>query len=255
MLIKMQLFAAGLPVAAGGKGSKVGIGQGVPVLSNNFPRRKAAGGLCGFQCPLQVGSGGGALGGRCQLGAAQQHTARVHGLGGQQVLCLRGKGLRQQGVHDGNHAAQLIPPVQRVVPQDIEKLVHVKNAAGLHHHPVKAAHGHGDEFGAHPALVGVAVAAAADGLHIAAGAQHLLHQHGVHVHRAKVVFQNAHLMPLLHQIPHIPAQKSGLACAQKAGDEIHLNHIYLPPLQKPSLRRSAREGIYFSLFSGAAAPG
>ena len=64
-----------------------------------------------------------------------------------------------------------------------------------------------------------------------------------------------HLMPLLHQIPHIAAQKGGLACAQKAGDEIHLNHIFLPPLQKPSQRRSAREGIYFSLFSGAATPG
>ena len=90
---------------------------------------------------------------------------------------------------------------------------------------------------------------------IAAGAQHLLHQHGVHVHRAKVVFQNTHLMSLLYQIPHIAAQKGGLACAQKAGDEIHLNHIFLPPLQKPSQRRSAREGLYFSLFSGAAIPG
>ena len=106
------------------------------------------------------------------------------------------------------------------------------------------AHGHGDELGAHPALVGVAVAAAADGLHIAAGAQHLLHQHGVHIYCAKIVFQNTHLMPLLYQIPHIPAQKGGLACAQKAGDEIHLNHIFLPPLQKPSQRRSAREGLY-----------
>ena len=255
MLVKMQLFAAGLPVAAGGKGSKVGIGQGVPVLGKDLPRRKAAGGLCGFQCTLQVGSGGGTLGGRCQLGAAEQHTARVHGLGGQQILCLRRKRFRQKGVHNGNDAAQLIPPVQRVVPQDIKKLVHIKDTAGFHHHPVKAAHGHGDEFGAHPALVGVAVAAAADGLHIAAVAQHLLHQHGVHVHRAKVVFQNAHLMPLLYKIPHIAAQKGGLACAQKAGDEIHLNHIFLPPLQKTSQCRSAREGIDFSLFSGAATPG
>ena len=255
MLVKMQLFTAGLPVAAGGKGSKVGIGQSIPVLGKDLPGRKAAGGLCGFQCTLQVDSGGSALGGRCQLGAAQQHAARVHGLGCQQVLCLRRKRFRQQGVHDGDDAAQLIPPVQRVVPQDIEKLVHVKDAAGLHHHPVKAAHGHGDEFGTHPALVGGAVAAAADGLHIAAGAQHLLHQHGVHIYCAKIVFQNTHLMPLLHKIPHIPAQKGGLACAQKAGDEIHLNHIFLPPLQKPSQRRSAREGIYFSLFSGAVTPG
>ena len=72
----------------------------------------------------------------------------------------------------------------------------------------------------------------------------ILHQHGVHIYCAKVVFQNAHLMPLLYQIPHIAAQKGGLACAQKAGDEIHLNHIFLPPLQKPSQRRSAREGLY-----------
>ena len=79
---------------------------------------------------------------------AQQHAARVHGLGGQQVLCLRRKRFRQKGVHNGNDAAQLIPPVQRVVPQDIEKLVHIKDAAGLHHHTVKAAHGHGAEFGA-----------------------------------------------------------------------------------------------------------
>ena len=79
------------PFISGGKGSKVGIGQGIPVLGKDLPRRKAAGRFCGFQCTLQVGSGGGTLGGRCQLGAAQQYTARVHSLGCQQVLCLRRK--------------------------------------------------------------------------------------------------------------------------------------------------------------------
>ena len=198
-----------------------------------------------FLCGLHVRSVG-------QLAPAEHHPPCVGRLGRQDIIGLRREGLRQQRIHDGDDIAQLIPPVQRVVPQDIEELIHVKNAARLHEHPVKAAHRHGDELGAHPALVGVAVAAAADGLHITAGAQHLLHQHGVHVHRAKVVFQNAHLMPLLYKVPHIPAQKSGLACTQKAGDEIHLNHIFLPPLQKPSQRRSAREGLYFSPFSGTA---
>ena len=52
MLVEMQLFAAGLPVAAGGKGGKVGIGQGVPVLGKDLPGRKAAG---SFFAPIPQG--------------------------------------------------------------------------------------------------------------------------------------------------------------------------------------------------------
>ena len=159
-----------------------------------------------------------------QLAPAEHHPSCVGRLGRQDIIGLRREGLRQQRIYDGDDIAQLIPPVQRVVPQDIEELIHVKNAARLHEHPVKAAHRHGDELGAHPALVGVAVAPAADRLDLAVVAQKVLHQHGVHVHGTEVVFQNADIVPMFHQIRRVPAQKCGLSGSQKAGDEIYLYH-------------------------------
>jgi hypothetical protein len=159
-----------------------------------------------------------------QLGTADQHPARVGRLGCQHVLSLRRKRFRQHGIHYGDHIADVIPAVQRVVPQHIKKLVHIKDAAGFHHHPVEPAHGHSNKLGAHPALMGVAVASAADGLKVAVRAKKVLHQHGIHVHRAEVVFQNADVVALCHQIPDIPAQKGGFACTQKAGDKVYLYH-------------------------------
>ena len=72
--------------------------------------------------------------------------------------------------------------------------------------------------------MGVAVASAADRFQIAPRPQKVLHQHGVHIHRAEIIFQNADIVALFHQIPDIPAQKSGLACPQKAGDQVYLYH-------------------------------
>ena len=115
----------------------------------------------------------------------------------------------------------------RLVPQHIEELIHVKNAAGFHQNPVEAAHRHGDELGAHPALVGVAVAPAADGLDLAPLAQQVLHQHGVYVYRTEVVLQDVDAVPLRHQICRVLAQKGRLSCAQKARDKVYLYH-FLP---------------------------
>ena len=224
VLVKMQLFAAGLPAAAGRNGGKVGIGKPCPVLGDDLFRRKAAGALAALQRTGQVGHGGSGLLLPGQLGTADQHPARVGRLGCQHILSLRRKRFRQHGIHYGDHIADVIPAVQRVVPQHIKKLVHIKDAAGFHHHPVEPAHGHGNELGAHPALVGVAVASAADGLKVAVRAKKVLHQHGIHVHCAEVVFQNADIVALCHQIPDIPAQKGGFACAQKAGDKVYLYH-------------------------------
>ena len=248
VLVKMQLFAAGLPVSAGRKGGKVGSGELCPVLCQDLLRCKAAGALAAFQRPGQVGRSGGRLGLPGLPGTAEQHPARVGGLGCQQILCLRGQGLGQHGVHNGDHIAHLIPAVQRVVPQHVKELVHIKDAAGLHHHPVEPAHGHGNELGAHPALVGVAVAPAADGLKVAAGAQKVLHQHRVHIHGPKVVFQNADVVALFHQIPDIPAQKGGLSCPQKAGDKVYLYHDkkHLPCCFccRPDISRSPSYGCF-----------
>ena len=72
--------------------------------------------------------------------------------------------------------------------------------------------------------MGVAVASAADGLKVAVRAKKVLHQHGIHVHRAEVVFQNADIVALCHQISDIPTQKGGFACTQKAGDKVYLYH-------------------------------
>ena len=183
-----------------------------------------------------------------QLGTADQHPARVGRLGCQHVLSLRRKRFRQHGIHYGDHIADVIPAVQRVVPQHIKKLVHIKDAAGLHHHPVEPAHGHGNELGAHPALVGVAVAPAADGLKVAAGAQKVLHQHRVHIHGPKVVFQNADVVALFHQIPDIPAQEGGFSCPQKAGDKVYLYHDkkHLPCCfcSRPDISRSPSYGCF-----------
>ena len=62
VLVKVQLFAAGLPVSTGRKGGKVGSGELRPVLCQDFLRRKAAGALAAFQRPGQVGRSGGRLG-------------------------------------------------------------------------------------------------------------------------------------------------------------------------------------------------
>ena len=47
-----------------------------------------------------------------------------------------------------------------------------------------------------------------------------------HLDRAEVVFQNADVVPLLHQIPDVPAQKGRFAGPQKPGDQIHLYHFF-----------------------------
>ena len=217
--------SAGKLVAAGGiRKQVVGSGKPCPVLGDDLFRRKAAGALAALQRTGQVGHGGSGLLLPGQLGTADQHPARVGRLGCQHVLSLRRKRFRQHGIHYGDHIADVIPAVQRVVPQHIKKLVHIKDSAGFHHHPVEPAHCHGNELGAHPALVGVAVAPAADRLDLAVVAQKVLHQHGVHVHGAEVVFQNADIVPLCHQICRVPAQKCGLSGSQKAGDEIYLYH-------------------------------
>ena len=73
--------------------------------------------------------------------------------------------------------------------------------------------------------MGVAVAPAADGLKVTPVAQQILHQHGVHIHCTEIIFKDAHIVPLFHQIPDILPQKCGLACPQKAGDQVYLYHI------------------------------
>ena len=98
--------------------------------------------------------------------------------------------------------------------------------------------------------MGVAVAPAADRLDLTPLAQQVLHQHGVHIHRAEVIFQNADMMPLRHEIGGISAQERRLARAQKACDKVYLYHcdplrcfdlrvsiIKLPPLVKSALGR------------------
>ena len=230
MLVHGQLFAAGLPHPAGSNAGKVLLGEGVPILGQHIPLPQRPAAPAALQSRLQVGDGGGRPGLPGQLGAAEHHQPRARALGRKEVLRLGRKLLRQQRVHNGDDAAQPIPAVQRVVPQHIKKLVHIKNAAGLPQHPGKASHGHGDERGAHPALVGVAVAPAADGLQLGPLGQQVLHQHSVHIHRAEVVFEDAELLPLCQQIPGVPPQKRRLARPQKPCDEVYLYHTLFLPL-------------------------
>ena len=161
---------------------------------------------------------------RGQLTAAQEDTARPCTLGSEDIFCLRGKRLRQKSIHDGDDIAQLIPAVQRLVPQHVEELVHVKDAAGLHDDPLKAPHGHGDELCPHPALMGVAVAAAADGLQLHALGLQVLQEHGVHVHRAEVVFQHTDFDALPGPPCRVSAQEGGLPCPEKSCDKVYLYH-------------------------------
>ena len=76
VLVKMQLFAAGLPAAAGRNGGKVGIGKPCPVLGDDLFRRKAAGALAALQRTGQVGHGGSGLLLPGQLGTADQHPGQ-----------------------------------------------------------------------------------------------------------------------------------------------------------------------------------
>ena len=236
MLLKMQLFTAGLPHPTAGDPGHVRFREGGPVFRQDLLRPEHPAALAGRQCPFQVGHGSFTLAGFGQLAAAQQHKARVGALGGQDIIRLRRELFRQQSVHNGDHIPQLIPAVQRVVPQHVKKLVHIKNAAGLHQHPGKTPHGHGDELGAHPALVGVTVTPAADRLDLAPQFQQVLYQHGVHIHRAKIVFQDADTFPLPGQICRVPPQECCLARSQKARDEVYLYHLVSPPFPVDSIQ-------------------
>ena len=99
VLIKVQLFAAGLPHAAGGDLCKVGVGEGGPVPGEDLVRGKAAGALAGFQRAVQVGNGCPALFRPGLRRTAQQHPACIGRLGGQQIFRLRRQCFRQHGVH------------------------------------------------------------------------------------------------------------------------------------------------------------
>ena len=230
MLLKMELFAAGLPVAAPCDAGHLRPGQFGPVLCKDLLRRELPGALAGLQRTGQMGLCSLLLPVRGQLAAAQQDLARPCALGGEDIFRLRREGLRQQSVHDGDDIPQLIPAVQRLVPQHVEELVHVEDAAGFHDDPFKAPHGHRDELRPHPALMGVAVAAAADGLDLDPHRLQILKQHGVHIHRAEVVFQHADPDALPSPPRCISAQEGGLSCPEKSRDQIYLYHI-------PSLRR------------------
>ena len=53
----------------------------------------------------------------------------------------------------------------------------------------------------------------------------VLQQHGIDVHRAEVVFQNADAVPLRDEILHVAAQERRLAGAEKPSDQIDLYHL------------------------------
>ena len=163
------------------------------------------GALAGFQRTGQMGFCPLLLRVRGQLTAAQEDTARPCTLGSEDIFCLRGKFFRQKGIHDGDDIAQPIPAVQRLVPQDVVELVHIKDAAWLNDHPVKAAHRHRDQLGPHAALMGVAVAAAADRFDVAALPDEVLQQHGIYIHRTEIIFQNTDIVSLLDKILYILA--------------------------------------------------
>ena len=78
--------------------------------------------------------------------------------------------------------------------------------------------------------MGVAVAAAADGLDLDPHRLQILKQHGVHIHRTEVIFQHADPDALPGPPRCISAQEGGLSCPEKSRDQIYLYHI-------PSLRR------------------
>ena len=214
VLVKMQLDVAGLTVAAAVQPLHIGVGQGVPGLAQRIGvRSKAAGAVAGFQRTVQMRQCCLSLAGGGQLAAAHQHHARAGGFAGQQILALVAELRFQQRVHNGNNIAKRVPAVQWLVPQHVIELVHVENAAWFHQYAVKALHRQRDQLGAHSALVGVAIAAAADGLDVAIVAQQILQQHYVDVHRAEVIFQNADALPAGVEPVHIFAQKRCFSCA------------------------------------------
>mgnify|MGYP006961000990 CR=1 FL=1 len=86
VLVKMQLFAAGLPAAAGRNGGKVASvsrAQSLVMISSGAKRREH---FAALQRTGQVGHGGSGLLLPGQLGTADQHPARVGRLGCQHIL-------------------------------------------------------------------------------------------------------------------------------------------------------------------------
>ena len=142
VLVKMQLDVACLPPAAAIHAGKISGCQRVPVPAQYIVRAKAAGTMAAGQCAVQVVDDRFRLAGCGQLRAAHDDKPGTGGLRGQKVVGLRGKLVFQLGVHNGNDAAQRIPAVQWLVPQNVVELVHVKDAARLNDDPVKAAHCH-----------------------------------------------------------------------------------------------------------------
>ena len=100
MRVEVELFAAGLPVAALCEAGHIVAGQIGPVPRNNLLRAKLPGALAGFQRTGQMGFRPLLLRLRGQLTAAQEDTARPRTLGSEDIFCLRGKFFRQKSIHD-----------------------------------------------------------------------------------------------------------------------------------------------------------
>ena len=62
------------------------------------------------------------------------------------------------------------------------------------------------------------------GLQLHAPGLQILKQHGVHVHRAEVVFQHTDFDALPGPPCRVSAQEGGLPCPEKSCDKVYLNH-------------------------------
>ena len=116
-------------------------------------------------------------------------------------------------VHDCDHIAGLIPAVQRLLPQHVKKLIHIKHTGWLHDNAVIAHHGHRDQFGLKTASVRFITVSPDDHLQLAMVAQKVLQKHHIHVNGAVIIFKDADILTLVDQIFCIAADPGRLACA------------------------------------------
>ena len=108
--------------------------------------------------------------------------------------------------------------------EDVEKLVHIENARGLHDNAVNVLHTEGDELSLETASVAVRIAAACYHFQLTAVAFQLLQYHHIYIDSAEVVFENGYFLTAVNEVAGVLQQESGLSRAQYARYKIYFCH-------------------------------
>ena len=104
---------------------------------------------------------------RCLFCSAQHNRTRMCRLRSQQILRHVRKFRLQLCVDYGNDISDLIPPIQRFIPQHIKEFIHIVYTGWFHQYPIIPAHSHCDQLRAKSPPVCFPVASTGDHLQLA----------------------------------------------------------------------------------------